>query len=437
MVSTLESQNAPVQYAPEKSEFDLASDVRDSYLFSREKDRRRRMQTLPLDEGFVYTVVQTPDGEKESLDWPEKISDFQDWKRLIQDVVIPLARTGNKKFAKHASKWLNAYVLNEDNIHRYFSKLNDTQIEVTNAHTGTTPFEHSLNVVKALNTNRYRVETDIDDPEAGFSTTVTRYNLLNTVRLRIAAIFHDLGKRFGANGDNYQDHAYFSSIIIEDFIDFLLTDSEVVEQMCEQLSCDESALHKAFSEIPLLIRYHHISELGDRYLADAPHQAILTPRDIFKLTSGKVGADFLPALTELSRADTHSIKPYRVFEISSHLVGIHAEWQRLTEVLPEEDPDLEVYLNQVSQIIANIESYLSDMTQLAEEFADQEEVPQKLPGQIENATVAVSAFLEHLYQLIDTCPSCAHSILAALAAGTEVHAEDLAQLGFNFKETEE
>lgn len=154
-----------------------------------------------------------------------------------------------------------------------FQKLNSEDIKVSKAHIGNTPFRHTINVMEQLITNGLPVE-------------VVR-------AVRLSAVWHDVGKLFGADLPTAKYHAFLSSMLSWDFFyEYTDLSPELIQRVL------------------FAIQFHHTSEGFDfKWLAETEEG---------NLTEAKNRLGHLEAavvLYALAAADISSIQAY------AHFVG--------------------------------------------------------------------------------------------------------------------
>lgn len=137
----------------------------------------------------------------------------------------------------------------------------------SSAHADFTPFEHSINVLKLLNTEGL--------------TPHQRYET------RKSALLHDLGKIMIAIGDNNDDHPFLSAWIAKTYLE----------------QTDSSSQHR--SNVINLIQYHHVLQ--------ALEQGVLEQDEVNKI----IPAEILPMLGALSLADVQSVTGYEKFAVKN------------------------------------------------------------------------------------------------------------------------
>jgi hypothetical protein len=152
-----------------------------------------------------------------------------------------------------------------------FKRLDAEGIAVSEAHRGTTPYQHILNVLKELKIGEF---ASLFESEAQQGFVIN--NIMN-------ALFHDWGKLIIARDDTEQYHAEISYLMTKEF--GLLTEDQLAA-----------------------IRYHHIFELLDKGKV-----SIDQIRKIFS------DATSFAHLSILSSADVASVVSYEAYAIGGLL----------------------------------------------------------------------------------------------------------------------
>lgn len=302
-VGVAEIDDPPPEPTIEKP-FCLSTDVRDSYT-ERIRGRLRSVDAERLSacvNAHPDFTCWLQDGKIE-IDWLERERDYQHWKSVLLQLAQPdILKKGKEGFGGYVRGVVETHARN--NPDSYFATLNDEKIEVSPGHRGTTPLMHTFHVVDRISTKHYHPRED---------------HLLGVFKLRIAALFHDIGKRIIANGDSYQFHALISELIMRDFLTQLAADRETMQVLSDNLNVNVSELEMTFDEIPVLIGLHHAAELHSRSLPTDATTPLLSAEQIFEARKRvpDVLGTMIPDLIALGRADVRSVHGYEHFEASS------------------------------------------------------------------------------------------------------------------------
>lgn len=163
-----------------------------------------------------------------------------------------------------------------------FKKLDDKNIQVTKAHNGETPFEHTINVLKKLKTT-------------GLPKEVVK-------AVRWAAVWHDIGKIFGATYEFGRFHSQLSTYISWEFF----------YEHCKDLS------PQLIQQILFAIQFHHTSEgFNLKWLGK-------TEEDVNREAQNRLQrVDVVTLLYVLSTADILSVSEYQHFvEILNNMLWL-------------------------------------------------------------------------------------------------------------------
>ena len=133
----------------------------------------------------------------------------------------------------------------------FFRRLNDPTIPVSPSHQGIAPATHSLKVLELIKTDH------IASPVRKFI-------------IRTNAIFHDMGKLFIADKDEFQDHAHISYYIARKFLARYMTERF-------GFSVEEAYIQAGHFALP--IRYHHLLEQVEENFLTEKEAAGLLPSD--------------------------------------------------------------------------------------------------------------------------------------------------------------
>lgn len=160
----------------------------------------------------------------------------------------------------------------------FFAALDDPSIRVSPAHTGTTPFVHTGNVIREL--------------ETGGLTSDERYYA------RWSAVFHDLGKLFIATADGQQHHAEISYEVMKDYL-------------------ASRQDHEAIEYLPAL-RFHHALEH-----IETADQSQVKPDEVKDYLRSLVPTESArKVLAALVLADRKSIPSYKLFALQGVLTTL-------------------------------------------------------------------------------------------------------------------
>lgn len=169
-----------------------------------------------------------------------------------------------------------------------YQQLNDTQIEVTSAHQGNTPYQHIKNVLAKLRLDEYVKRFDSSEDRLQF-----------IIQMVIDVFLHDWGKITIANHDEFQFHAEISYLLSREWLLWLAEHG-----ILEELFLNQTVLNQEQALQP--VRFHHFFELIDR--------GLLQPEEIRALVPDSLA---FAALTLLAAADTESIFKYRKYTFGS------------------------------------------------------------------------------------------------------------------------
>lgn len=402
--NSIESDNS---LSPEER---LRLDVRESYLSSknRPEDRERLKRLILSTPGFSVSETSRSTGESSLIiDWEEKESDFAHGAGLLLSIA-ELATTEDESFAEELRFNIADHL--REHPDSWFAALNSEQIQVSAAHKGVTPLEHMLNVVDILKTSDYQTEVNFFPPQLG------------VFRRRVAAVLHDIFKVLIANGDVYQDHAEGGSILSEEFIEHCISRVELVqgesvrfvEKLAEALSVSEDELIMTMRQIPLLIKYHHFTELRD--------WNILTRSELTTLVKGKVDPTFFLDLTELCRADVASITAYSAFQASSNAARLDAFAEYLKNMHFSEISD-DRYAAHLITPHQGIASAVKVIMKINEEVISQ--LPEEKQQRFLNLQKQdVDRLIEVCENIAKDCPTCAYELLRLIMTGLDrLHAQ--------------
>lgn len=167
-----------------------------------------------------------------------------------------------------------------------YRQLNDSSIEVSAAHRGTTPYQHKKEVLAKLKTVDFvrRFETAADQR-------------LFLVQMAMAVFLHDWGKMILANGDVFSYHAEMSYLMAVEWAESIAGKPEI-------LAAGWLPTHT--EQLLTMVRYHHTFELLDK--------GVLQTEDVRALVP-----DFatFAALSLLVTADSESVASYTKFAFGS------------------------------------------------------------------------------------------------------------------------
>lgn len=170
-------------------------------------------------QALQHVFENFPDFEIEedlSVTWEKKERDFETLLKVKNIIDLDLS---DEEFNRQIHKIKRILVRTD-----IFRRLDDKDIKVSHAHTGVTPFKHTLNAVKGLVTN-------------GLPKEMVR-------AIRWATIWHDIGKIFGAD---IQFGRFHSQLSVQICWEFFYTH-------CKDLSPE------LIQQMLFAIQFHHTSE---------------------------------------------------------------------------------------------------------------------------------------------------------------------------------
>lgn len=240
------------------------------------------------DERVIFNL----DGD--ALSWNSEAEDAQVFSQ-IWEVLVETASFSDKKFISDVIPVLEAKLLSIP----LFSRLNTSEIKVSPGHNGTNPFEHTMQVLKSLNTSPI-----MDDN--------------HRATLRLAAIYHDVGKGLtadisreeidqwpGCERSGCPDHFVLSALIMERIVSLLGTQEQFKLAI-------ELVLHHHIFEILNTLRGMNEPRAQSIFQTDflSMENDLLTWLDRGVEEGGKGEYDFLLLIFLLTRADVASIPAY-------------------------------------------------------------------------------------------------------------------------------
>lgn len=219
--------------------------------------RGYRLQTNQ--EGTEVIDIHWPTPEQEAADYRvfAKVCDLL-WQRQRQSDAQFHAQPKYRHQAGHALSVFQTIeeLLMGDGVTKtgmpFFRRLNDPTIPVSPSHKGIAPATHSLKVLELIKTDH------IASPVRKFI-------------IRTNAIFHDMGKLFIADKDEFQDHAHISYYIARKFLARYFSERF-------NFSLEEAYIQAEHFALP--IRYHHLLEQVEENFLTEKEAAGLLPSDI-------------------------------------------------------------------------------------------------------------------------------------------------------------
>lgn len=288
-------------------------EIRWKYLQPGRKEALRVEKTIVSQGALDFSVRLNPERNTIiGLEWPTKEQDY----RVFKDIFFLLVEAQIKKPADlyaeqkppdtleafpHLLKMIGDYL----NHMPIFVALNRKSIVVSPAHIGTTPAQHTVNVVNLSRLNQY---------PTSFGKALAIFD----------ALWHDLGKNFIADGDYTHDHAEISSLILRELYQKLLQDPKARDYIGEYFFEDkpDTLIHflsnddldaAVIRELVAAVKYHHILESIEK--------GDITIEEFINLVRGNTR--LIKRIAGLAMADRLSVeKHYSILALTAYAVMV-------------------------------------------------------------------------------------------------------------------